>query len=213
MKNQDAIVNRPIAEQIVTDVHIYKEHKMNFQAVEQANGNDVTINAIATALGATEYTTQKGTPFMKCKLTDANGRMEDVTIWQGKGHPIPGSMQGQTLSFNLNCKVNGKYTNYGGFWNAAAQTQPIQPQAQPQGQQAPQQPAQRPNVPQKDDRAEGMVRHGVVCAYISAGVEPEVPQVQYWTEFIMTGQTPLPPAKQQAGDLLGKPPVDQQWEH
>lgn len=169
---------------------------MNFQAVEAAQGNDVTINAIATALGNTEYTKQKSTPFMRCKLTDANGRMEDVTIWQGKGHPIPGSMQGQTLSFNLSMKVNGQYVNYGGFWNASTQTAPIQPQ---QGQQAPQQPAQgqqqptqRPNVPQKDDRAEGMVRHGVVCAMIAGNCVDYTFALEL-TQFIMTGQIPLPP--------------------
>lgn len=207
------------------DKQFLKETTMNFSAVEQANGNDVTINAIATALGNTEYTKQKGTPFMKCKLTDANGRMEDVTIWQGKGHPIPGSMQGQTLSFNLSCKVNGQYTNYGGFWNASAQTQPIQPQAQPQGQQAPpqpaqgqQQPAQRPNTPRpklRDYDAEnrGKCRYGIICAYISVGVDPVIPTIDYWVEYAMTGQVPLPPAKQQVGDLLGQPPVGQQWEH
>jgi len=178
---------------------------MNFQAVEAAQGNDVTINAIATSLGNTEYTKQKGTPFMKCKLTDANGRTEDVTVWQGKGHPIPGSMQGQTLSFNLSCKVNGQYTNYGGFWNASAQTQPIAPQPQQQGQQATQQPAQRP---QGNDRAEGMVRHGVVCAYISAGVDPDIPTVQYWTEFIMTGQSPIPPGQNQPIQ-----PTEEGWQH
>lgn len=166
---------------------------MNFQAVEQANGNDVTINAIVTSLGNTEYTKQKGTPFMKCKLTDANGITKDVTIWQGRGHPIPGSMQGQTLSFNLSCKVSGQYTNYGGFWNASAQTAPIAQQPAQQAQQGTQQPAQKPNVPQKDERAEGMVRHGVVCAYISAGVDPDIGTVNYWTQFIMTGQVPPQP--------------------
>ncbi len=159
---------------------------MDFQTVELANGTDVTINAIATALGNTEYTKQKGTPFMKCKLTDANGRMEDVTVWQGKGHPIPGSMQGQTLSFNLSCKVNGQYVNYGGFWNASAQTAPIAAQPTPQGQP---QPAQRPNVPQKDDRAEGMVRHGVICAMIEGHCVDYGFAIEY-TKFIMTGQIP-----------------------
>ena len=169
---------------------------MNFQAVEQANGNDVTLNAVATSLGNTEYTKQKGTPFMKCKLTDANGRTEDVTIWQGKGHPIPGSMQGTTLSFNLSCKINGQYTNYGGFWNASAQVAPLPPQPQQGPRQAAGQPQQPARQPQGNDRAEGMVRHGVVCAYISAGVEPEVQTVNYWTQFIMTGQAPPPPGQQ-----------------
>lgn len=180
---------------------------MNFQAVEQANGNDVTINAIATALGATEYTKQKGTPFMKCKLTDANGRTENVTIWQGKGHPIPGSMQGQTLSFNLNCKVSGQYTNYGGFWNASAQVAPIQAQATPQPQQGQQQPTQRPNAPQpRDYDAEnrGKIRTQFVKAAIISGqivIGPNLTEdMNYWTEYAMTGQVPLPPAREQLGE-------------
>lgn len=67
-----------------------------------------------------------------------------------------------------------------------------------QPQQGTQQAAQQPNAsPQGQDKAVGMVRHGVVCAYISAGVEPDIPTVQYWTDFIMTGQTPPPPNRPQ----------------
>ena len=180
---------------------------MNFQAIEQANGNDVTINAIATALGNTEYTKQKGTPFMKCKLTDANGITKDVTIWQGKGHPIPGSMQGQTLSFNLNCKVSGQYTNYGGFWNASAQVQPIAP---PQAAQGSQQAAGTPNARNKADGqpdwdaiAEGKVRHGIVCAYIQGGRDPEIESVKYWTYFVMYGyEQPQQPQPVQSEEIL-----------
>ena len=34
----------------------------------------------------------------------------------------------------------------------------------------------------------GKVRHGVVCAYIQAGKEPDKEIVKKWTEFIMTGK-------------------------
>ena len=85
--------------------------------------------------------------------------------------------------------------------NLQAQTQQVQT-AINQGTQAYQQPAQKPNVPQKDERAEGMVRHGVVCAYIGAGVDPDIQTVKYWTEFIMTGQAPPPPDQ-----------TEGQWEH
>ena len=117
-------------------------------------------------------------------------------------------------------------------------TQALQaPQAAPQPAQAPPQAAQGPPLvintqtpthaaravkPQpRDYDAEnrGKCRYGIVCAYISAGVDPDIPTVDYWVDYAMTGQTPLPPARQQAAELLGKPaevgppPVDQQWEH
>jgi len=98
------------------------------------------------------------------------------------------------------------------------------PQAAPQPQQAPPQPAQRPNVPQpRDYDAEnrGKCRYGMVCACIQSGQivirgdtnAGAIEDLNWWVDYAMTGLTPLPPAVQQAGDLLGPPPVDQQWEH
>lgn len=67
-----------------------------------------------------------------------------------------------------------------------------------EAQQPPQQAAQRPNSakPDWDAIAEGKVRHGLVCAYIQAGKEPMVAEVNYWMEFIVTGKAPLPPSNQ-----------------
>lgn len=82
-------------------------------------------------------------------------------------------------------------------------TKPQDPQYAQQGQGQPQQAVGQLNAaPQGQDRAVGMVRHGVVCAYISAGVDPDINNVNYWTEFIMTGKAPPPPGK--APEPLGQ---------
>lgn len=63
-----------------------------------------------------------------------------------------------------------------------------------QPQQGYQQPAQRPNaVSQHQQDVPGKVRHGVVCAYIMSGKEPEIDLVNYWVNFILTGNAPPPP--------------------
>jgi hypothetical protein len=96
--------------------------------------------------------------------------------------------------------------------NAPAATMP-QP-APPQAQRGTQQDVQRPNVPQpRDYDAEnrGKCRYGMVCAYISAGVEPDIPTVDYWVEYAMTGKAPVPPGHAQDihGQDMGQPP----WEN
>ncbi len=124
---------------------------MNFDAVRQANGQNVQLNAIATVIDGTSYTTT-GTPKQQCAFTDANGETQKVTIWQGKGIPIPPERQGLTLSINISAKVKGNYTNYGGFWNSTAETRPLTPP------QAPPQPSGQPDVPARNQYAEPMVK-------------------------------------------------------
>ncbi len=71
-----------------------------------------------------------------------------------------------------------------------------QPQQAPPA--APQSPKAAPNVPMpRDYDAEnrGKIRHGLVCAYISAGVDPDINNVNYWMEYIMTGKAPPPPGQ------------------
>jgi len=63
------------------------------------------------------------------------------------------------------------------------------------GQQAPSRPPQG-NKPDWDAISKGKVRHGVVCAYLQAGQEPEINRVLYWVDFIMTGIIPPPPSKE-----------------
>lgn len=77
----------------------------------------------------------------------------------------------------------------------------VKTSAQQQGQQGSQQAAQGPKG---EDKAVGMVRHGVVCAAIQAGQivlreNNRIPDINYWVEYIMTGKAPLPPKTQNNG--------------
>ncbi len=105
---------------------------MNFNVVRQANGENVTISAIADRIDGTSFISS-GTPKQNCKFTDANGEQQSITIWQGNGQPIPEDKVGQTLSINISCKTKGNRTNYGGFWNATAQVAQLSSQPASQG--------------------------------------------------------------------------------
>ncbi|KKL07420.1 hypothetical protein LCGC14_2586160, partial [marine sediment metagenome] len=93
---------------------------MNFNAVRQANGANLTISAIANRIDGTTFI-PSGTAKQDCKFTDASGEQQSITIWQGNGQPVPENRVGQTLSINISCKAKGNRTNYGGFWNSTAQ--------------------------------------------------------------------------------------------
>jgi hypothetical protein len=179
---------------------------MNFQAVRQANGSNVKINAIATRIDGTTYI-PSGAPKQDCLFTDTAGEQQKVTIWQGKGQPIPPQRQGQTLSILISCKQNGEYLNYGGFWDSRTQTRQQAPQ-----QQAPPQQAPQANKPDWDAISRGKVRHGVVCALLSSrGLEnmPDIPEIEQWVDYIMTGEVTswnpenLPQGRPQGGSPTG----------
>ncbi len=180
---------------------------MNFQTVRQADGENVTMNAFADRIDGITFI-PSGTAKQNCKFTDANGEQQSVTIWQGKGQPLPEDKRGQTLSINISCKVKGNRTNYGGFWNSTAQTRPLNQQvanAPLQGQQGlncPQpttKPSYQPNAKKEvdwDAIAEGKVRHGVLCAMLQGGLEVDYQAILEYTQFIVTGKIY---ADQQAG--------------
>ena len=65
------------------------------------------------------------------------------------------------------------------------QGQQRQPAVQPQGQK-----------PDWDAIALGKVRHGIVCAFIQAGADPTIQQIEYWVSYVMTGKAPLPPTQE-----------------
>ena len=91
-------------------------------------------------------------------------------------------------------KINPQYQQGGG--QPQGQQQQGQPQGQPQGQQQGHQQShanyqnQRPQADNK--KAEGMVRHGVICAAIQNGqMKCETwGDVMTYTQFIMTGVIP-----------------------
>lgn len=171
------------------------------------------VMATLTVVG--DYTSQT-TPFpqfvQQVQLKDDSNASSEVKIQTKfeKGLMAP-NMVGRKACWRLKWYQGGQKQVIVGYcldkMGEATQAQP----ATQQPAQAASQPAQRPiasSTPQlRDYDAEnrGKCRFGIVCAYISAGVDPDIPTVDYWVEYSMTGQVPLPPAKQQAGDLLGKP--------
>lgn len=99
-----------------------------------------------------------------------------------------------------------------------------QPTAPPQALQGPPASPQAPNTsntPQpRDYDAENrgkirtqFVKAAIIAKYIVIGPDI-IEDVNYWTEYAMTGQAPLPPARQQTSDLLRKPTLNEEvpWE-
>lgn len=165
---------------------------MNFQAVRQANGQNVTLSAVVGQVGPTTFI-PSGTPKQECFFTDANDEGQKVTIWQGNGQPLPVEKVGLTLSLTISYKA--KYKRFGGFWNSNAKVAPLTQDPPPQqAQQLPPQAAQPSNAPPQGGNAVS-IRKSVVCAYLMGGKEPELGRVVYWGDYIATGNAPLPPAK------------------
>lgn len=122
---------------------------MNFQAVEQANGNLVMMFGIFTEVGGVTYTANQKAK-CSCKITDDTGTAHKVNIYQGKGQ-LPGPQQARLrYQFNLSTfqgnYQGNPYTGYSGFWNSTAQV------GQQQGQQAP------PQAPQAPSQATGQAQ-------------------------------------------------------
>lgn len=118
---------------------------MNFQAVEQANGNNVTIFGTFTEIGGVQYTPQSKAKAI-CKIRDTTGVAHNVHIYQGKGQlPTPEQLN-QRHQFSLSTFQgsyrNKPYTGYSGFWQPQAQVNQPAPQ---QGQQPAPQPSQSTN--------------------------------------------------------------------
>ena len=170
---------------------------MNFQAVEQANGNRIIMCGVFVEIGGLQWTPQQKAKAI-CKIRDDTGATHNVHIYKGKGE-LPGPAQAnQKHQFSLSTfqgtSQRGPYTGYSGFWQ------------QPQGQQQTSQNAQQgpQNAPQPvnglqetyNTLEEQSIRQSVVCAYIPNG-EPDIQTVKYWVEYIKTGKAPLPPQRQQ----------------
>ena len=170
---------------------------MNFQAIDQANGNNVTIWATMTEhLGVTQ---KDGKLKLKCKLKDDNGVTHNAHIHKGNGE-LPGTEHlEKRMEFSLSTfqgTYNGQpYTGYSGFWSHGAAT------SAPQNtQQAPSPPAQGTNYhqpapqvriePDWDAIAEGKVRHGILCAMLQGGISVDYSEVLRHTVFVMTGIDP-----------------------
>lgn len=137
--------------------------------------------------------TKKNRLMFQVKLAD---HQNNIGAWLYADKVQPQLNQTITVNGMLKEYKNVKYIDYA-RWDAL-----------PDGQGTPQNAPQSPNggqpPPDYDKRqkeeAEGKVRHGIVCAYLSAGQEPTIERCEYWKEYVMTGKVPLPPGQQEPQD-------------
>ena len=158
---------------------------MNFQAVDQANGENVMMWATLDTWDSIAFTPNQA-KYLACKLIDDDGVGYKCRIYEGKGS-LPGKEnEKQRLEFNLSCykgttSKGRSYTGYSGFWSHGATT------SAPQGGfQASQNHPQSPKAPQMGKYDVG-IRRSIVCAYLASGSRPLAEDVEYWIEYIKTG--------------------------
>lgn len=168
---------------------------MNFQAIEQANGEQVMMTGNFIEIGGTQFTPNQKAKAI-CKIRDTVGTSHNVHIYKGKGE-LPTQLNlGLTYQFNLSSfqgNYKGKpYTGYSGFWND--QTGQNTPQDTPT---SPQQPAQATNPPQRQSNAPTWkaldrehVEKDVICALLASRKRPEPNEVKVWVDYIMDGVHP-----------------------
>ncbi len=166
---------------------------MNFQAVLQAKGNNVTMFGTFNEIGGIALT-QNQKQVSKCKITDDNSEKHTVNIYGTMPLPTMLNMRAQfsLSSYEGTTQQGQAYTGYSGFWNdrvnVQQQGQPTQQQAPQSSPQRPQQPAQGKNKPDWDAIAAGKVRHGILCAMLSGGIAVDYAEVLLHTEFVISGK-------------------------
>ena len=166
-----------------------KGKNMNFQAVQQANGQTVSMQGRIIELSGLSYNSNQK-QMKKCKVTDTAGVSHKVTIY---GNNMPEEFALNQVSDFILSSYQGtyqgkQYTGYSGFWNGVSQNQQQQQpphQAPPGFQQAAAKMGKK--EPDWDAIAEGKVRHGIVCAAIQAKqvlctCEADVNK---WTDYVM----------------------------
>lgn len=137
---------------------------MNFQVVEQANGQNVDMIGTITEFIGEGINQKSGKPWKKCKIRDEKGVLHNVTL---RGTLPTVALINQKASFQLasfkGIYQNNPYTGYSGFWNDRMQIDPNanysyaqqparnMPQASPQPQQATNSPQGVQNTPQDKD--------------------------------------------------------------
>ena len=125
---------------------------MNFQAVQQANGQNVTMQGMITEFKDEGVNPKSQKPYKKVAITDASGVKHNVTLRGTLPEPTMLNVMAQfALSSYQGVYQDQPYTGFSGFWNNQAQLAPQVPtgQAQPAyaPPQAPAQPAYAPPAP------------------------------------------------------------------
>lgn len=158
---------------------------MNFQAVTQANGNNVTMFGVITEFTGEGINPNSNKPYKKAKITDDNNETHTVTL---RGVLPPVTLINQRAQFNLSTypgNYQGQpYTGYSGFWNSNAQVNqqpaPQQPQAPaPQSRTAPPPPPKTPNYDARNQSIERQCVWKAAAEYCGlAGLTPDkIPEI------------------------------------
>ncbi len=182
---------------------------MNFQAVKQANGQNVTMFGTFNEIGGVSLN-QNQKQVCKCTITDDNGEKHLIRIYN-QNMPTPQLLnmrQQFTLSSYEGQTQKGQpYTGYSGFWDDRAQVNQVVPLNAPQAPhaipQAPQMPPQRPNVPPQapqgmkmpdtyaypvtPETSRRMARAVVIEAMLKSGRKPLLSYAEELVEFIVSG--------------------------
>ena len=186
---------------------------MNFIAVKQANGQNVTMLATFNEIGGVSLN-QNQKPVCKCQITDDNGEKHLVRLYN-QNMPTTALLnmrQQFTLSsYQGQTQKSQPYTGYSGFWDDRAMVNQVPDNAPPAPHTIPQTPQSRPqstNVPQQGMKlpdtyaypvtpeTQGrMARSVVIEAMLRSGRKPLLSYAAELADFITTG---IDPAKAKA---------------
>lgn len=173
---------------------------MNYQQVEQAGGKNINMLGIITEFSGEGINEKSGKPYKKVKIIDEMGVSHKVTL---RGDVLPPlQLLNQRASFSIGT-YNGTYQGnpyigYSGFWNSAANVNPIQPYTLPamppakfgaQMQQV-QQIREKVNTTEKDWQICRECCIKAAAEYCGNAVVPSVviEVAEQWTQYCMTGK-------------------------
>lgn len=189
---------------------------MNFMAVKQANGQNVTILATFVEVGGVSFTANQK-QVCKCQLIDDNGEQHLVRLYGTMPLPTLLNMRQQfSLSSYQGTNQRGQpYTGFSGFWNDRAMVNQV-PGNAPPAPQAPQPPAQATNItsthtrpvppqpvprgmnmpdtyayPVTPETARRMARTAFIAAILQNGQTPLYSYITELVEYSYTGKEPM----------------------
>lgn len=177
---------------------------MNFAAVKQANGQNVTMFATFTEIGGVELNKNQK-QFCKCRIIDDDKVSHQVRLY-GSAMPAPTLLK-MRQEFNLsyytgtNPQTGQPYTGYSGFWNDRAEVNqvpanaPPAPYNAPPAPQAPQAPYNAPQTPQpapqQPNVPQGMNMPDTYAYPVTPETARRMARTAFMTAILGNGQKPL----------------------
>ncbi len=207
---------------------------MNFQAVKQANGQNITMFGTFNEIGGVSLN-QNQKQVCKCKITDDAGEKHLVRLYN-QNMPTP-QLLNMRQEFNLSSyqgqtQQGQPYTGYSGFWNDRAQVNQVPanaPQAPHTMAQSPQNRPQATNMPQTapqgmklpdtyaypvtPETARRMARTAFLTAMLRNGQTPLYSYVTELVEYSYTGKEPMVPADEPQQDVVNCSMCGQDMNH